>query len=260
MTLLKRLIGVIAVEDGRVVQSLGYRRSLPVGRIECVFENLDRWGVDEVMVVAFDRSRKGLGPDFDLIKRIAELGLGTPLGYGGGVSSVADAVSVVQAGVERICVDSLLHDDPEAVHRIADEVGAQAVIAALPLSVTPDGVRWYDHRRRTESPLSEAVARLLREEVVSEALVVDWRNEGRFGGFDVRVLEWIEQQAPSLQLLAYGGISDADQVAALLERDSVMGVCVGNFLNYREHAVQRLKRDAASSILRPPVFPGYAEQ
>ena len=84
----KRLIGVITVKQGWAVQSFGYRRHLPMGRPEVVAENLDRWGVDEILLQCIDRSRHGLGPDLALLERISRKGLATPLIYQGGIRSV----------------------------------------------------------------------------------------------------------------------------------------------------------------------------
>ena len=111
------MVGVITVKDGWAVQSFGYRRYLPLGHPECVAENLDRWGVDEILVVSIDRTRRGIGPDLDLVRRIAGLGLATPLAYGGGIRCVADAGDIIQAGTERICIDALMRRDADAVPR-----------------------------------------------------------------------------------------------------------------------------------------------
>ena len=79
----KRLIAVVTVLDGLAVQSFGYQRYLPLGKPECLVENLDRWGVDEIFVQVIDRSARNLGPDLGLLLRLGSLGLETPLIYGG---------------------------------------------------------------------------------------------------------------------------------------------------------------------------------
>ena len=80
----KRLIGVVTIKNGWAVQSFGYQRYLPLGKPECLVENLDRWGADEILVHVIDRSVSGEGPDYELLEKFARLGLGTPLIYGGG--------------------------------------------------------------------------------------------------------------------------------------------------------------------------------
>ena len=94
----KRLIGVVTVRQGWAVQSFGYQRYLPLGRPEVIIENLDRWGADEILVHCIDRSQNQSGPDFTLIKRIGDLGLSTPLIYGGGIRHLEDALQIVRLG------------------------------------------------------------------------------------------------------------------------------------------------------------------
>lgn len=250
----KRIIAVIAIENSWAVQSFGYRRTLPLGRPERLAENLDRWGVDEIMFLDFGRSRKRLGPDMDLIRRLGALGLTTPLSYGGGIVTTEAAVAVIQAGIERICVDSLLHEDPSMVIAIARQLGAQAIIGAFPLNIYEGSLQWYYHCNRNFGRLNSYVLQLLVEGYISEALVVDWQHEGVKEGFDPTLLEMFSQQVPGATLLLYGGISEPKQLKDFLSHPAVSAVCVGNFLNYREHAFQALKKELTGVLVRPSLF------
>lgn len=247
----KRLIGVVTVKDGWAVQSFGYRRWLPLGRPEVLVENLDRWGADEILLQCIDRGDRG--PDFALLERLCRCGLSTPLIYQGGIRSVAEGVAVVQTGAERIAVDRLLHTAPEVVARLAEPLGAQALIAALPLACTDDGgLAWHDYLGGRHSPLGGEVLALLREGRVSEALVIDWLHEGQREGFDARLLDRFP--LPDARLIAFGGLSEPPQLRAALERPAVVAVAVGNFLNWREHAVQTLKRQLLGLPMRGPTY------
>ena len=166
--LLKRLVGVVTVRRGIAVQSFGYRRWLPLGRPEVLVENLDRWGVDEILLQCIDRSAQDQGPDFALLDRIGRLGLSTPLTYAGGIRHVQDAVLVVQRAADRVAVDALLRDNLPQVRAISQRLGAQAVVAALPLSLTradtaPPALAWRDYRHRVCTPLPATLPALLRE-------------------------------------------------------------------------------------------------
>ena len=130
----KRLVGVVIIKNGWAVQSFGYDRYLPLGKPECVIENLDRWGVDEILVLCIDRSASSLGPNFKLLKNIARLGLNTPLIFGGGINSVKNGIDAIQLGADRICIDSMLQDHLEEAEELTKHLGAQALIGVLPLS------------------------------------------------------------------------------------------------------------------------------
>src|SRR5438445_12885257 len=246
----KRLIGVITVKDGWAVQSFGYHRYLPLGRPEVLAENLDRWGADEILLQCIDRSARRLGPDLELLERVASDGLSTPLIYGGGIHSVEQAVSAVRAGADRICVDALLHDDLAIAAQLGGPLGAQAIIAALPVSNVDGRTAWSDYRTGTTGAFTPELLDLLKSGAVSEALIIDHRHEGIPGAFDPALGEL----DLGLPLIAFGGISEPEQVASLLPRDNVVAVGIGNFLHYREHAVQAYRAALEELPVRAPVY------
>lgn len=246
----KRLAGMVTVKDGWAVQSFGYGRYLPLGKPEVLVENLDRWGADEIIIACIDRA--DMGPDFALLDRVSRKGLSTPLTYGGGIRNAEDAVAVVKTGADRVCVDALLHDRPKTIPTLADHLGAQAVIASVPLSRGADGVVWLDYRSGQSGPLMGDAMDVLKSGAISEAIVVDWQNEGRAGGFDHELL--VQFPVAGMPLIAFGGLSEPAQLSAALQLDQVAAVAIGNFLNYREHAIYHYKTQLSGSPLRPSTF------
>lgn len=245
----KRLIGVVTVRDGIAVQSFGYRRHLPLGHPEALAENFDRWGADEILIACIGRSRAGLGPDLALLGRIAAVGLSTPLIYAGGIRDAEDAVQAVRTGADRVMVDAMLQERPEELPAAARALGVQALIAHLPVRVGEGGMLALDYRRGTETPLDAGARARLNLDSVSELMLTDWRNEGRAGGFD----EAIPAACPiaSLPLILFGGLSEPAQMRRLLSLERVCAVGAGNFLAYREHAIQALRAGIGLPSLRP---------
>ncbi|MEG3179107.1 HisA/HisF-related TIM barrel protein [Sphingomonas sp. LT1P40] len=250
----KRFVGVVTVRDGWAVQSFGYNRWLPLGRPETLVENLDRWGADEILLQVTDRSRRGQGPDFDLLERIAKLGLATPLVYAGGIRGADDARDVIHTAADRVCVDALLHDDLPAALAIREQIGAQGIIAALPLAIEDGDLRWLDARTGKSRPLDPALVDGLADGAISEALVIDWRGEGSPGGFDPALLDG--HLPANVPLIAFGGLSNGMLLRRVLSHAQVAAVALGNFLTYREHAVQAFKRELAGLPVRPAMTAG----
>ena len=243
----KRLIGVVTVKDGWAVQSFGYNRYLPLGRPEVLVENLDRWGADEILLQCIDRTRQGLGPDFALLERIGQRGLSTPMIYAGGIRTDQDAVDAVGAAADRVAVDALIRDDIDAVARAGARLGNQAMIGVVPM--TAGG--WLDYRTGASEAPGSALLDALSSGMLSEALVIDAAHEGRPDGFDERLLDALPGEFP---LIAFGGISEPAQVRAILSRPRVVAVGVGNFLSYREHAVQAIKEAVPGAPIRPAAY------
>jgi cyclase len=246
----KRLVGVITVKNGWAVQSFSYRRHLPLGKPEILAENLDRWGADEIILQCIDRSSQQLGPDFSLLDRVAQMGLGTPIIFSGGIRTVEEGIRVIQSGADRLCIDALLRDAPEIVRGLSDQLGAQALIAALPLSMDSGRLSWFDYRRSTHAPLNEKVVALLREKVVSEALIIDWKNEGHDRGFDFELLDHFP--LADVPLIAFGGLSEASVLRRVLNVRQVTAAAIGNALNYRENAIGAFKNQLEGIPLRVP--------
>lgn len=247
--MLKRLVGVVCVKSGWAVQSFGYKRHLPLGRPEVIVENLDRWGLDEIVVLDIDATKRGAGPDMALLERIAARSLSTPLAFGGGISTDEQALSIVRSGADRICLDALFHDDLAACARISNAVGRQAVIRVLPVSNEGGAAIAYDHRGLV--PLGAASAAYLAptRELFSELVLVDWRNEGSSKSFDRSLPDLMPE---GLQVICFGGISEREQVEHLIAKPSVSAVAIGNFLSYRELANHDLLPSSAHSTMRNP--------
>lgn len=248
----KRLVGMVTIKDGWAVQSFAYRRYLPLGKPECLVENLDRWGADEILVQVIDRSAAALGPDYELLGKLARLGLGTPLIYGGGIRTVEEGIQVIQSGADRLTIDALLHEDMSVVMGLSDRLGAQALIASMPMAMGMEGPEWLNYRREATAPMSKALAETIEQGVVSEVLLTDWRHEGTPHGFDDTLIDQFPYK--KLPLVAFGGISSAKQMQGLLARPNVAAVAVGNFLSYREHAIQQFKRALATTALRSATY------
>lgn len=244
----KRLIGVITVKDGWAVQSFGYRRYLPLGRPEVLIQNLDRWGADEILMQCIDRSTAGLGPNLEVLGKISNLGIATPLIYAGGISCREDAIKVVSHGADRIMVDTMLWDSPQSLEAIARELGIQAVIAHIPVRMGDDGLNVLDYRDWMESPLNSWLEQLPLE-WISELMVTDWLHEGSPDSFDERLLT-IAQHLDK-PLLCFGGISEVVQLQRILANPDVVGSGVGNFLCYQEHAVQMFKEKLGNDVRAP---------
>jgi cyclase len=248
----KRIIGVVTVKDGWAVQSIGYKKYLPLGHPERLVENLDRWGADEILLQVIDRSKDGSGPDFKMLDRIAKLGLGTPLIYGGGIRTVRDGITAIQCGADRLVLDALLVDASMIVCKLSESLGAQALIGATPMQIHKGEGHYMNYRDRSVTVMPPSILELIKDASISELLLIDAENEGRDNSFDTQLVEDFPNQ--NIPLILFGGISNASQMRQMLQIKNVAAVAIGNFLNYREHAIQNFKEDLGTASLRAPIY------
>lgn len=229
--MIKRLIGVVTIKEDWVVQSFRFNEYLPLGRPETVVENLDRWQLDEILILNIDRTTSNLGPNFSLLEKLGDLGITTPLSYMGGVRKVSDAIDLLKCGADRIGIENLFNENLNEVRAISDAIGKQAVIRGLSvylqanrlMCIAKDGSMFPVSVKELES--SQAF--------YSELLLIDRCGDGLPLAFDQNLLTPLTS---SFQIICFGGISSVSQVKYLLSRDSISAVAVGNFLNYSELA------------------------
>ena len=125
-----RIIGVIVVKNGWVVQSINFKRYLPVGRLDIAVEYLDRWGIDEIVILDIDATRQGSSPNLDMIKSASSFSQ-TPLSVGGGIKSLKDMESLLRAGADKLIINSQLISNSALIEEGAHQFGNQCMVASI---------------------------------------------------------------------------------------------------------------------------------
>lgn len=255
----KRILAVLTVKDGLVVQSIGFKKYLPVGKPEIAVDFLNRWGVDEIAINVIDASRRGR-VERELLERVSEFCF-VPLTYGGGIRSVEDMKELVQAGADKIMLNSLFRQSPEMVSEGARHFGNQAMVVSIDCVKTPQGYRAWDHLSRKalqESP----VEHVKRAEAcgAGEIFLNSVDEDGRGRGYDLELAREVAQAA-TVPVILCGGVGHASDIAAGLAVKNVAAAAVGNFFHYTEHSVTLAKAflKAGGIPLRLDTYFNYAE-
>lgn len=251
----KRIIACLFVKAGRVVQSLGFGRYLPVGKPEIAARFLDVWGVDEIALVDIDARREGRSIDPALVARVAD-NIFAPLSAGGGIESVEQIRGLLSAGADKVVVNRASHDDPRLVTHAAEMFGNQCLIASVDVRMragqyevmldrasVPTGLSPWDH------------ARALERAGAGEILLNAVDRDGSGTGYDLD-LAVRTAAATSLPIILLGGAGSPAHVAEALASPGVAAAAAANFWHYTEHSVavakafcardgQSVRRDAA---------------
>jgi cyclase len=234
---MKRLIGVVTVKNNLAVQSFGYKKYLPLGKPEILIKNLDRWGADEILVNVIDRSYNNSGPDFNLIEKIKEIKISTPLIYGGGIRSFEDANKVIKEGADRILIESIFNDRVNEVKMISNYIGSQSIILSLPLTIDNNMLHRFDYRNNKKFFFKNFF--IDSTKLVSEILIIDYKNEGYQNKFNEKIIE----KFPNLKIpiIAYGGVFGKKKIKNLLNNKKINAIAIGNILNYTENSIKKIK-------------------
>ncbi len=230
----KRIIGTLTVKDGQLVKSYGYATWRPAGSLVTALKNLDRWGVDEIVVLDISR-RDELSPS--VLKQIGAAKASTPIAYGGGIRNARHVRTLMDSGCDRFVLESLLFSDGAIVQELADITGRQALIASLPVRLGGNErlALWRPGPPNSVSPRFEALddhkERLLSLPV-SEYFVTAVDAEGHAGTFP-RLLPVRLEFLPRESVIWFGGL-DSSSAVECLQNPVTTAVAFGNGNHERE--------------------------
>lgn len=254
----KRIIGGIIVRNGIAVQSIGFHRYLPLGDPAILAENLNRWGIDEILLLDISASKRDEGPSLDLVRRVARKCF-VPLTVGGGVRNVNDVRSVIGAGGDKIAVNTAACTDPALLRRIADRFGEQCVVASLDAVPNPLG-GYLVHSRGVLGAIDLiAMARRFVAEGAGELLLTSVARDGSKLGYDIDLLRLAGRNI-TVPLIAMGGVGRPEHLLEALVLPNVSGVAAANFFSFTEHSALIAKGElcARGIALRADTYADYS--
>lgn len=243
----QRLCGLVLVRYGAAVQSFNYKNFLPIGRPEFAVRYLGQWGVDEIIVVDMTSRAERAGPNLDLLKNLARHNL-TPLTFGGGISSVEQAIQAIQNGADKVSINSQTLSNPKLVGEISREIGAQSCVVSVDVLRRGRSYKVWasDLRQPTATELVEHLQKC-EDLGAGEFLVTAIDQDGRGEGCDLDLAE-LAAGATSVPTVIAGGVGTPRHIEELLHIHKVRGVVVGNRWMHTEHSVAVFKAALSASI------------
>ena len=209
---LPRLIPCLDVAGGRVVKGVRFRRLRDVGDPVELGEAYSEAGADELVFLDVAATVEGRATLVGLVRRVAER-VAIPFTVGGGVGSVADAEALLEAGADKVSVNSAALARPELLTELAQRLGSQAVVLAV--DAAGGAVRSHAGGRGTGRPAA-AWAREGAARGAGEILLTSIDADGTRDGYDVGLTREVAESV-SVPVVASGGAGSAEHVAAALE-------------------------------------------
>jgi len=207
-----RLIPCLDVAHGRVVKGVSFVGLRDVGDPVELATFYSAGGADELVFLDIAATPNEAATMTSVVAQVAEV-LSIPFTVGGGVRSVDDASRIIEAGADRVSINSAALADPGLITRIANRYGSQAVVVAIDAG---EGVV-HTHGGRVATEVATVPwAREAAERGAGEILLTSIRQDGRRTGFDL-VLTSEVRDAINIPVIASGGAGSAAHVAAALE-------------------------------------------
>jgi cyclase len=257
---LKRVIPCLDVDDGRVVKGTNFVDIRDAGDPVELAERYDAEGADELVFLDITASHESRDTIVDLARRTAD-NVFIPFTIGGGIRSVEDAQAVLDAGADKVSVNSAALERPELISELAGVFGSQCVVIAIDAKrrgagdesntcQAPPGyfgdAEWdvYTHGGRTRVEGREAVAwaREATELGAGEVLLTSMDRDGTTDGYDLELTRYVAE-AVSVPVIASGGAGELDHLVEAIRAGHADAVLCASIFHYGQHTIAEAKQE-----------------
>ena len=243
--LTKRIIPCLDVKDGRVVKGINFVELRDAGDPVEQATIYDAQGADEICFLDITASHEGRATLHDVVSRTAEA-VFVPLTVGGGVRSVDDVRRLLEAGADKVAINTAAVAEPALVRAAAERFGNQAIVVAVDARRTGTGWEVVTHggRRPAGRDALEWCAQAA-ELGAGEILLTSMDRDGTRAGYDLELTRAVAERV-SVPVIASGGVGTLAHLADGFIDGRADAVLAASIFHYGEHTVADAKRYLAA--------------
>lgn len=246
MGLAKRIIPCLDVHAGRVVKGVNFESLRDAGDPVEVARRYGDEGADEIAFLDITASSEARDTLIPVIEQVAEQ-VFIPLTVGGGVRKAEDVRKLLNAGADKVSINTAAVQDPSLVADAAARFGSQAIVVAVDAKAVGPG-RWevFTHggRKATGLDAVEWASRVAKLGA-GEILLTSMDRDGTKSGFDLALTRAVTKAVP-VPVIASGGVGSLEHLAQGVELGGADAVLAASIFHYGEHSVREAKQFLAS--------------
>lgn len=238
----KRIIPCLDVKDGRTVKGVNFKSLTDVGDAVELGQFYARSGADELVYLDISATNEGRNTFTRLVERIAD-GINIPFTVGGGISSIDDASRLLDAGADKVSINSAAIRNPQLIGEIASRYGSQFVVVAIDARQGDDGV-WRATTHGGTQPTDRQLfewAKEAEDRGAGEILFTSMNHDGTRSGYPCDTFARLADTL-HIPVIASGGAGSADDIAAVLTEGRADAALAASIFHYREITIEDLKR------------------
>jgi len=247
MGLAKRIIPCLDVDNGRVVKGVKFVDIRDAGDPVEVARRYDAQGADEITFLDITASSDNRDTIVHVVERVADQ-VFIPLTVGGGIRSVADVRRLLNAGADKVSINTAAVTRPELVKEAADHFGSQCIVVAIDARRCADD-RWevFTHGGRRPTGLDVvAWARRMTDYGAGEILLTSMDRDGTRNGFDIELTRTVCDAVP-VPVIASGGVGNLDHLVQGIVDGHADAVLAASIFHFGEFTVAQAKERLAAA-------------
>lgn len=246
MSLAKRIIPCLDVDKGRVVKGVNFVDIRDAGDPVEVARKYNEQGADEITFLDITASHESRDTTYETVERMAAE-VFIPLTVGGGVRTVEDIRKLLNAGADKVSINTAAVFNPEFVREAAERFGSQCVVVAIDAKkVSGEGEpeRWeiFTHGGRKPTGLDAVEwARKMTELGAGELLLTSMDRDGTKVGFDLGLTRAVSD-AVSVPVIASGGVGELQHLADGVTQGGADAVLAASIFHFGQHTIPEAKQ------------------
>lgn len=241
----KRIIPCLDIRDGRTVKGINFENIIDAGDPIELAKRYVIDGADELVfldITATLENRKTLN---QLVTRIASE-INIPFTVGGGINSIDDAKAIIDAGADKISINSAAIIDPKIISEIAKNYGSQFVVVAIDTKFVDNEWMVFRNGGKIATNLNAVEwAKTAADLGAGEILLTSMSNDGTKGGFACDIIQQISE-AVSIPVIASGGAGKMQDFADVFQQTKATGALAASVFHFGEITIPRLKQFLAT--------------
>jgi cyclase len=241
--LTKRIIPCLDVKGGRVVKGVQFLELRDAGDPVEIAEEYDRQGADELTFLDITASSDQRNIIIDVVRRTAER-VFMPLTVGGGIRQVEDIRVLLNAGADKVSINTAAVHRPEFVREAAERFGSQCIVVAIDARKVPGEDRWevYTHGGRNGTGIDAVEwARRMEQYGAGEILLTSMDKDGTKDGYDIPLTKRIVD-AVAVPVIASGGVGNLEHLYDGFSKAGASACLAASIFHYREHSIAEAKK------------------
>tara|TARA_R100000406_G_scaffold11807_1_gene7617 strand:+ start:1298 stop:2071 length:774 start_codon:yes stop_codon:yes gene_type:complete len=246
VTLAKRIIPCLDVDDGRVVKGVKFVDIRDAGDPVEVARRYNEAGADEITFLDITASHEGRDTTLDMVERMASQ-VFIPLTVGGGVRTIQDIRNLLNAGADKVGINSAAVKNPEFVREAAERFGSQCIVVAIDakkVSGESEANRWeiFTHGGRNPTGIDAVEwARRMTDYGAGEILLTSMDRDGTKNGFDVALTRAISDAVP-VPVIASGGVGNLQHLVDGVIQGGADAVLAASIFHFGEYSIAEAKQ------------------
>jgi cyclase len=247
MGLAKRIIPCLDVDNGRVVKGVKFVEIRDAGDPVEIARRYDEQGADEITFLDITASSDNRETMMHVVEAMASE-VFIPLTVGGGIRKVEDVRRMLNAGADKVAINTAAVSRPEFVKEASDHFGSQCIVVAIDAKQIGPG-RWevFTHGGRKATGLDAlAWARKMTEYGAGEILLTSMDRDGTKDGFDLELTRAV-CDAVSIPVIASGGVGNLDHLVAGITQGHADAVLAASIFHFGEYTVAQAKQRMAEA-------------